>query len=169
MASEVEGKVEPEVKRLSSLIQNIVAVTPKACSKDYENVARYMLAVFARDADATLQAKLVEKDAESVRRDRIEEDLRHRIDEVVTQRDLFATTSARFLRRALAAEATAARLQAERDGDVAKAVAEWTKPQTLKLHAGEMTAGEVRTCQAVLRGFAAAIRTRPALTGESDG
>jgi hypothetical protein len=49
----------------------------------------------------------------------------------------------------------ARREERERAGAIA---AEWAKPQTMKLHAGEMTAGEVRTTSAVLRGLAAAIR-----------
>ena len=34
----------------------------------------------------------------------------------------------------------------------------WAEPSTLRLHAGEMTAQEMRTAQAVARGIAAAIR-----------
>ncbi len=37
-------------------------------------------------------------------------------------------------------------------------IEEWSKPQTMKLHAGEMTAGEIRTVQSVLNGIAAALQ-----------
>lgn len=45
---------------------------------------------------------------------------------------------------------------------------EWAKPQTMKLHAGEMTAGEVRTVQAVLKGIAAAIQMAQPRTSAID-
>ena len=37
----------------------------------------------------------------------------------------------------------------------------WTHPDTLRLHAGEMTAQELRTVVAVLNGVIAAIRAEP--------
>jgi hypothetical protein len=63
-----------------------------------------------------------------------------------------------------AAEAPAARLQAERDGDVAKAVA--AEREACAQMADELADKYESRCADRI---AAAIRTRPALTGESDG
>lgn len=40
----------------------------------------------------------------------------------------------------------------------AKKAEEWTRADHIRLHAGEMTAQEMRTAQAVARGIAASIR-----------
>lgn len=50
---------------------------------------------------------------------------------------------------------TAAR---ERSGEI---IRKWLRTDTLKLHAGEMTAQELRTVKAVLRGVLAEIEGRP--------
>lgn len=52
--------------------------------------------------------------------------------------------------------------------DAIAIIEEWSKPQMMKLHAGEMTAGEVRAVQAVLAGVAAAVRALGPRASELD-
>jgi hypothetical protein len=95
-----------------------------------------------------------------------------------------ATTLATLQAKLVEKDAEIARLQAERDGDVAKAVAA-EREACLQIAADKTTgycecmgygcdcgnyddAGSAGAASAA-RDIAAAIRTRPALTGESDG
>lgn len=69
-----------------------------------------------------------------------------------------------FTEEQMEAFATSAVLEAiERCASIAD---EWSKPDVLRLAAGEMTTQEMRTAQAVARGIAAAIRS---LAGERKG
>lgn len=45
-----------------------------------------------------------------------------------------------------------------RDTRILSIIEEWTKPQTIRLRAGEMTAQEMRTVQAVMRGLLEAVK-----------
>lgn len=56
--------------------------------------------------------------------------------------------------------AALAEARAEEREEAAKMADQWSRPSALRLAAGEMTAAELRTAQAVARGLAAAIRSR---------